>query len=158
VTQQKPGKPETFHHLYGRGKVLVHVDASKPGVLLPAPLIGNRNVTLTYGANLNIPILDMVVTTRGLSATLSFDLVPTPTFVPWSAVYAIANADGVGVLYEDEVPQGIPASAADMTLEEEQAALARKPAARPPLEESVPETDRVTPTERAAKPGKALLC
>jgi hypothetical protein len=49
---------------------------------------------LDYGLNLANPILDFVVNDKGISAILSFNQVPTQTFVPWEALVALYSSPG----------------------------------------------------------------
>ena len=61
-----------------------------PGLLLPAHVMPvDKPTVLVYGLDMAIPIDDLEVTDEGISATLSFQRTPMPTFVPWDAVVAI---------------------------------------------------------------------
>jgi hypothetical protein len=50
-------------------------------------------IGLDYGLDMPIPITGFKVTEEGIYATLSFDRVPYPTFVPWDAIVALAGLD-----------------------------------------------------------------
>lgn len=62
---------------------------------------------MQYGYDLGIPIPDLQVDEFGVTATLSFNLTPHHTVVPWSAVYVVASEDGRGVLYHEDVPTDV---------------------------------------------------
>ena len=40
----------------------------------------------------------------GIHATLSFNRTPVSTFVPWAAVYLIADFEGNGAVWQDDIP------------------------------------------------------
>lgn len=87
--------------------VFVHFDPRCDGVVLPPHLRKQPRVVLQYGLNMPVPIPDLEVGEDGLGATLSFARTPTWTFVPWTAVFAIVNEEGQGMLWETEVPREV---------------------------------------------------
>jgi hypothetical protein len=90
--------------LLERAEARVHLDARKDGVRLPDRLRGDGHVRLDYGHGFSPPIPDLVVDDDGISATLSFNRIPFATFVPWSAVYLIADFDGNGAVWQEDIP------------------------------------------------------
>jgi stringent starvation protein B len=90
--------------LLERSEARVHLDARRPGVVLPARLLGDGHVRLDYGYSLKPPIPDLDVGDEGIGGTLSFNRAPFHTFVPWSAVYLIADFDGNGAVWQDDIP------------------------------------------------------
>ena len=67
--------------------VVFHHDVVLPAHLMtPAWKAGQDVVDLEYGLDMPVPILDMVITEAGVTATLSFSREPFTTFVPWAAV------------------------------------------------------------------------
>jgi stringent starvation protein B len=101
---ERPSKQEAFLTLLSEGWVSLHLDARRPGVVVPAPFSSQTHLLLQYGRSMPVPIPDLEVTDAGVSATLSFSRVPHRTYVPWSAVYVIACTSGCGVLYREDVP------------------------------------------------------
>jgi hypothetical protein len=99
-----PSKKEVMLALLERSEARVHLDARRPGVRLPQRLLGDGHVRLDYGYGLRPPIPDIEVTDEGISATLSFSQRPFATFVPWSAVYLIADFDGNGAVWQEDIP------------------------------------------------------
>ena len=87
--------------------VYVNFDPRRDGVLVPPQLKRQPRVVLQYGMNMAIPIPDLDVGEEGIGATLSFDRMPTWTFVPWSAVFAIVSQDQRGMLWEADVPREV---------------------------------------------------
>ena len=81
--------PATFEHLLCHNGVALALDPSIPGVELPPHLLNKPHVVLLYELDPVVPIPDLVVTTEGIRATLSFDRTPFATFVPWCAVLAM---------------------------------------------------------------------
>jgi hypothetical protein len=87
--------------------VYVNFDPRRDGVIVPPQLKRQPRVVLQYGMNMAIPIPDLDVGEEGIGATLSFDRMPTWTFVPWSAVFAIVSQDQRGMLWEADVPREV---------------------------------------------------
>ena len=71
------------------GGVLIKIDGTVAALAVPSTLRGNRFV-LDYDRFAAIPIPDLETTEHGIRATLSFSRTPIATFVPWSAVVAMA--------------------------------------------------------------------
>jgi stringent starvation protein B len=90
----------------------LHLDARRPGVIVPAHLRGEAHLVLQYGHDLPISIPDLEVDDYGVRATLSFSRSPNLTVIPWSAVYVVACDDGRGVLYQEDVPEDVSIVAA----------------------------------------------
>ena len=102
---ERPSKQDAFLTLLGEGWVSLHLDARRPGVVVPAPFSSQTHLVLQYGRSMPIPIPDLEVTAAGVSATLSFSQVAHRTYVPWSAVYVVACTNGCGALYREDVPR-----------------------------------------------------
>jgi len=105
-----PSKRDLFLVFLSRGWPSLYVDPRRPGVVVPSHVAVFPCLSLRYGYNLPIPIPDMSVEEGGVRATLSFDRTPHATFVPWSAVYAIVDDDGRGIVYTGDVPADVVAA------------------------------------------------
>lgn len=90
--------------LLERAEARVHLDARRPGVRLPPRFLGEAHLRLDYGYGFSPPIPDLEIGDDGIQATLSFSRVPFPTFIPWSAVYLIADFDGNGAIWQEDIP------------------------------------------------------
>lgn len=88
---------------------LVHFDPRHPGVDVPPHLRGVPAQALRYGINMPNPIPDLRLEADGIRATLSFATVPTATFIPWDAVFAMVDDEGRGYLWRDSVPRDVAA-------------------------------------------------
>lgn len=77
-------KKSVFSSLLEKDVVLILIPHPHPGVVLPQHL--KFPLFLEYGLDMPTPIRDLVVNDRGVSAILSFDFIPTNTFVPWEAI------------------------------------------------------------------------
>ena len=123
MNPERPPKQQAFLALLKEGSTSLHLDARRPGVVVPAAFRQEAHLMLQYGYDLAISIPDLEVDEYGVRATLSFSRTPHLTVIPWSAVYAIASVDGRGVLYPEDVPgdvsvmsqsdQGEPGEAAE---------------------------------------------
>jgi stringent starvation protein B len=107
MSPERPSKQEVFLALLREGWTSLHLDARRPGVIIPSHLRGEAHLVLQYGHDLPIPIPDLEVDEYGVRATLSFAKTPHLTVVPWSAVYVVACDDGRGVLYQEDVPEDV---------------------------------------------------
>lgn len=109
---ERPSKQDAFLALLREGWTSLHLDARRPGVIVPSHLRGEAHLVLQYGHDLPISIPDLEVDDYGVRATLSFARSPNLTVVPWSAVYVVACDDGRGVLYQEDVPEDVSIVAA----------------------------------------------
>ena len=104
MNPERPPKQQAFLALLKEGSTSLHLDARRPGVVVPEAFRQEAHLMLQYGYDLAISIPDLEVDDHGVRATLSFSRTPHLTVIPWSAVYAIASVDGRGVLYPEDVP------------------------------------------------------
>ncbi|MCS6915777.1 MAG: hypothetical protein RMK29_15695 [Myxococcales bacterium] len=102
-----PDKREFLLHLLEDAWVLVHLDPRHPEVKLPEYLRQQPHLILQYGYNMPVPIVDLQIDDRGISATLSFQRTAHATFVPWAAVFAMADGDRRGYVWEKDVPKDL---------------------------------------------------
>jgi stringent starvation protein B len=109
---ERPSKQDAFLALLREGWTSLHLDARRPGVIVPTHLRGEAHLVLQYGHDLPISIPDLEIDDYGVRATLSFQRTPHLTVVPWSAVYVVACDDGRGVLYQEDVPEDVSIIAA----------------------------------------------
>jgi hypothetical protein len=59
-----------------------------------------------------VEIPDLAITSKGVSATLSFARTPHSTVIPWSAVFALVCTDGRQMVFADDIPTDLGAAAA----------------------------------------------
>jgi stringent starvation protein B len=114
-SSERPSKQQAFLALLREGWTSLHLDARRPGVIVPEQLRGEPHLVLQYGHDLPIPIPDLEIDEYGVHATLSFSRAAHRTVVPWSAVYVVACDDGRGVLYSEDVPPDVTVIAARAT-------------------------------------------
>src|SRR6516162_4859437 len=107
-TPERPSKQEAFLALLREGWTSLHLDARRPGVIVPPHLRAEAHLVLQYGRDLPIPIPDLEIDEHGVRATLSFSKSPQRTFVPWSAVFIVSCVNGSGVFYHEDVPDDVP--------------------------------------------------
>jgi stringent starvation protein B len=152
-SSERPSKQQAFLALMREGWTSLHLDARRPGVVVPDLLRREPHLVLQYGHDLPIPIPDLEIDDYGVRATLSFSRTAHRTVVPWSAVYVVACDDGRGILYSEDVPQDVAVIAArsasdapppeigaeaEAEAEIEAEEMAAMPAPRPSLLRSVP--------------------
>lgn len=108
----KPDKQTVMLELLKEAWVYVHIDPRREGVVLPEFLREEPRVVLQYGYNMPVPIYDLTVDERGIGATLSFRRVAQPTFIPWSAVFALTDGEKHGMVWEEDIPHELLKEAA----------------------------------------------
>ena len=124
----------------------MHLDARRPGVALPARFLGEAHLRLDYGYGFSPPIPDLVIDDDGIHATLSFQRQTFQTFIPWSAVYLIADFDGNGAVWQEDIPR-------DLMLDEPPAP-SPSPSPSPALALTPADDDASAASPPAAPPGK----
>ena len=101
----RPGKRAVADALLARGPILVHADARRPGVAVPARFVGETKLVLRFGYGLNPPIPDLTVDDDGISGTLVFGGVPFGCILPWSAIFAlILDGEARGMVWPEDAP------------------------------------------------------
>lgn len=112
-----PEKRSVVDAMLKDGPVLLHLDARRPGVRVPQGLADDPALVLRIGYQLAPAIPDLTVDDEGVRATLTFRGVPHACVVPWSALFAVTNEAGQGLVYDKDVP---PEVAARMKGEDEE--------------------------------------
>jgi hypothetical protein len=108
-----PDKLTVMLELLKEAWVYVHLDPRRDGVLLPDFLREQPRVVLQYGYNMPVPIYDLAVDERGISATLSFRRVSHATLIPWSAVFAMTDGEQRGFIWQEDIPTDLETEAAE---------------------------------------------
>jgi stringent starvation protein B len=84
-----PEKKERLLAALDQGMVMIHLDARRPGVLVPAPLRTELHLRLNLSYRFDPP--DLTVGEWGIRCTLSFSGSRFTVAVPWSALFAISS-------------------------------------------------------------------
>lgn len=106
-----------------KGMTQLHLDARRPGVLVPEKLRGDHHLVLNVSYRFDPP--DLAVSDWGIRETLSFGGSRFTVAVPWSALYAVASLT-TREFYM--FPDSMPAELADSATEK---------ATLPPVAEAV---------------------
>lgn len=107
--QLPPPKHDVARALLVRGSVFVHLDPRLDAVRVPDHLRRQPQLVLQVGLDMPVAIPDLRVTSEGVSATLSFQRTPFACWVPWSAVFALLDERGKGMLWPEDLPTEIAA-------------------------------------------------
>jgi len=100
-----PDKRTSVEQLLERGPVLVHIDARRDDVGVPARFRGDPKLVLRFGYGLTPAIVDLVVDDTGISGTLTFGGVPFHCELPWVGVYAaVVEGEQRGMVWPEDVP------------------------------------------------------
>lgn len=135
-----PDKRRTVEQLLERGPILVHVDARRAEVSVPARFRADPGLVLRFGYTLTPAIADLTVDDEAIGGTLTFAGQPFRCVLPWTAVYA-ASVEGEqrGTVWPEDVPEDMLASAP-----EQQAPASTSPAAPLAQSEDQPRAKRAT--------------
>jgi stringent starvation protein B len=103
-----PDKRRTLEQLLARGPVLVHVDARRAEVNVPARFRADASLVLRFGYGLTPAIADLVVDDNGIAGTLTFAGAPFRCELPWTAVYAaMVEGEQRGTVWPEDVPEDV---------------------------------------------------
>jgi stringent starvation protein B len=98
-----PGKLETLLSYLDLGIAMVHLDARRPGVIVPPEYVEEPHLRLNLSRRFNIP--DLEITERGVQATLSFRGRHFQCQLPWTAVFGITSQlSGDGQVWPEDLP------------------------------------------------------
>ena len=100
---QVPGKKETLLAWLARGVTMVHLDARRPGVVVPPQYSSDAHLRLNLSYRYAIP--DLEVGDADVSATLSFGGRPFHCVLPWGSIFGITSqASGDGQVWPEDLP------------------------------------------------------
>lgn len=89
MDKRGPEKKSRLLESLDKGMTMVHVDARRPGVLVPAHLKGELHLMLNVSYRFDPP--DLTVNDWGVRQTLTFQGKRFNVAVPWSALYAVSS-------------------------------------------------------------------
>lgn len=112
---ESPAKEDVARTLLLRGSVFVHLDPRRVGVRVPEHLAEQPQLVLQVGLNLPIPIPDLRIDEEGVFGTLSFNRSPYTCEVPWAAVFGLVGDDGMGFVWDEDLPEEIAAEIGEAT-------------------------------------------
>ncbi|HTJ81519.1 MAG TPA: ClpXP protease specificity-enhancing factor SspB [Polyangiaceae bacterium] len=101
-----PPKKNVALALIEQGTIYVHLDPRKSGVVVPKEFQVQQELVLSFGYAMRVPVPDLDIDDEGISGTLSFNRRPFWCKIPWSAVYAIIDADKRGAAWPEDAPSG----------------------------------------------------
>lgn len=103
MTARLPGKKKVLLAFLERGVAMVHLDARRPGVQVPAQHRGEAHLRLNLSYRYRIP--DLELGEAGVRATLSFGGQPFLCVMPWASIFGITSpASGDGQVWPEDLP------------------------------------------------------
>lgn len=134
-----------------KGMAQLHLDARRPGVLVPEQFKTNHHLVLNVSYRFDPP--DLTVSDWGVRETLSFGGSRFTVGVPWSALYAItSHVTREFWMYPDDMPQELAIAATERINTE---ALAERDDGR--VGRAGGEAGEAGPSEAGAKSPRAIL-
>jgi stringent starvation protein B len=98
-----PAKKQTLLAYLERGIAMLHLDARRPGVVVPKQYAHDPHLRLNLSYRYHIP--DLVIDDARVQATLSFAGRPFQCVVPWEAIFGVTSqSTGVGQVWPEDLP------------------------------------------------------
>jgi stringent starvation protein B len=97
-----PSKKQTLLQYLQRGVTMVHLDARRPGVLVPSQYANDAHLRLNLSYRYHIP--DLEIDERRIQATLSFSGAPFQCVLPWESIFGITSHAGDGQVWPEDLP------------------------------------------------------
>jgi stringent starvation protein B len=112
MAHRVPGKKETLLAYLSRGIAMVHLDARRPGVVVPPQYTMDAHLRLNLSYRYGIPDLD--ISDQRVQATLSFAGRPFRCIIPWGSVFGITcHGTGDGQVWPEDLPVEVVHTMAD---------------------------------------------
>lgn len=103
MDKKGPEKKARLLAALDKGMVMIHLDARRPGVLVPSSLRNESHLRLNLSYRFDPP--DLTVGEWGVRCTLSFSGSRFTVAVPWSALFAItSHVTREFWMYPDDMP------------------------------------------------------
>ncbi len=98
-------KLKAFEQMLQNGVVMVMLDPTHPGVVVPAGM--DKHVSLNLNFSLKYGLRDFVYNEQSVSASLSFNKRLTHCVIPWTAVFGLKSAidDNDHLVWPDDMPE-----------------------------------------------------
>jgi len=107
-------KRELLDMLLGDGMVMLHLDATHPGVMVPARHQGDLHLRLNLSLAFNLP--DLEIDEDGVRASLSFSGSNVYCVMPWDAIFALtSHTRPMGYVWPEDLPRELAEQATAMT-------------------------------------------
>ena len=97
-----PSKKQTLLQYLQRGVAMVHLDARRPGVVVPPQYATDAHLRLNLSYRYSIP--DFEIDDRRVQATLSFSGTPFQCILPWESIFGITSHGGDGQVWPEDLP------------------------------------------------------
>ena len=134
--------------------VMIHLDARRPGVLVPSSLKQEAHLRLNVSYRFDPP--DLTVGDWGIRCTLSFSGTRFRVAIPWSALFAITPCYAAKEfwMYPDDMPKELIQQAALAKTRHDAEIENHKPLATVRSDSDVGSGDRTRdPTDKPPRPG-----
>ena len=146
-----PEKKDRLLEALEKGMAMIHLDARRPGVLVPDSLRQECHLRLNLSYRFEPP--DLTVGDWGVRSTLSFSGKRFKGAVPWSALFAItSHVTREFWMYPDDMPPEVLQQSAEPASSAAPADPPPAPAPREPLREIPCEPQPSEPTDEPPKP------
>jgi stringent starvation protein B len=102
MVSRVPSKKQTLLQYLQRGVTMVHLDARRPGVIVPPQYSTDAHLRLNLSYRYAIP--DFEIDDRRIQATLSFSGAPFQCILPWESIFGITSHAGDGQVWPEDLP------------------------------------------------------
>jgi stringent starvation protein B len=107
-----PSKKQTLLSYLSRGVTMLHLDARRPGVVVPPQYASEAHLRLNLSYRYAIP--DLNISEERVQATLSFGGEHFQCHLPWESIFGItSHASGDGQVWPEDLPVEVMQTLAD---------------------------------------------
>ena len=107
-----PGKKQTLLSYLSRGVTMLHLDARRPGVIVPPQYANDAHLRLNLSYRYGIPDFD--INDKRVQATLSFGGRHFQCILPWESIFGITSSGtGDGQVWPEDLPVEVMHTIAD---------------------------------------------
>jgi stringent starvation protein B len=103
MSVRSPEKKQTLLAFLSRGVAMVHLDARRPGVMVPEQFKSDGHLRLNLSYRYGLP--EFEIGDDEITATLSFSGRPFHCVLPWDAVFAVTSSGTAeGQVWPEDLP------------------------------------------------------
>jgi stringent starvation protein B len=153
MASRVPSKRQTLLQYLQRGVTMVHLDARRPGVVVPPQHATDAHLRLNLSYRYSIP--DFRIDERHIQATLSFSGAPFQCILPWESIFGITSHAGDGQVWPEDLPTEVMQTLSRPEQATQQGRKERPALAAVPREQTASDRSSVEPHDADQPAGAA---
>lgn len=130
LEERSADKRQTLTQMLDQGMTMVHIDALSEGVCVPEQHAKESHLRLNFSYRFRLEVFE--VGEQEILASLSFDDMPFPCVIPWTAVFAMtSHVSGESRVWQEELPEAMLTEMAESMRDNQRLESPVKPADPP---------------------------